>query len=322
MQELVAMPRQIIIDTDPSPDDAVAILMALASPDELEVLAITTVAGNVPVHLTTKNACKALDLAGRTDVKVFRGAAAPLVRPLVTAEMVHGKTGFDGYELPEPVKGPEGAFAADAIVDMVMSRPAQTVTMCCLAPLTNLALAMANEPQLARHLQEIVLMGGAFSEGGNITPAAEFNIYVDPEAAARVFASGTPITMIPLDCTHQARTTQKRMAALRAVGTPVSEAFFHLLRWNKQFDEHKYGWEGGPLHDPTVIAWLLRPKLFGGRAVHVGIECRGALTIGMTVVDWWSVTNEARNAMVLREIDADSYFDLVITRLARLGEQR
>ncbi len=312
------MRRQVIFDTDPSPDDAVAFLMALASPEELEVLAVTTVAGNVPVELTSKNALKALELARRTEVPVFRGAEGPLLRPLVTAEHVHGRTGFDGYELPEPTMQLTPGFAPDAIIELVMARPAQTVTLCCLAPLTNIALAMIKEPRLAPHLGQIVLMGGAFSEGGNITPAAEFNIYVDPEAAHLVFASGVPLTMIPLDCTHRALSTSKRLEKLRARGTPLTEAFYHLLHFNKLFDERKYGWEGGPLHDPTVTAWLLHPEFFEGRHVHVAIECAGLLTRGMSVVDWWGVTGEAPNAHVLREIDAERYFDLVIDRLARL----
>ncbi len=312
------MPRSIILDGDPSPDDAVAMLMALASPEELEVLAVTTVAGNVPLPLTSKNARKALELARRTDVDVFAGASTPLIRPLVTAEYVHGRTGFDGYDLPDPQMPLRQAFAPDAIVELVMSRPAGSITMCCLAPLTNLALAMIREPRLAAHLREIVFMGGAFSEGGNITPAAEFNVYVDPEAAYRVFTSGTPIVMIPLDCTHQARTTRARMERLRSANTLVTEAFYHLLRFNKRFDEQKYGWDGGPLHDPTVVAYLLRPELFRGRQVHVAIECTSSLTLGMTVVDWWAVKELKPNALVLREIDAEGYFNLVIDRLSRL----
>src|SRR5277367_5022406 len=291
------MPRSIIIDTDPSPDDAVAFLTALASPQELEVLAITTVAGNVPVNLTSKNALKALELARKTDTPVYAGAAAPLLRPLVTAEEVHGKTGFDGYDLPEPVTPLAAGFAPDAIVDLVMSRPAGQVTLCCLAPLTNIALAMAKEPRLAGRLREIVIMGGAFSEGGNITPAAEFNIYVDPEAASRVLQCGAPIVMIPLDCTHQALTTTARLEKLRRAGTPVTEAFYHLLKFNKLFDERKYGWEGGPLHDATVTAYLLAPQIFSGKKVHIEIECASPLTLGMTVVDWWGVTGKTPNVL-------------------------
>ncbi len=312
------MRRQIVIDSDPSPDDAVAFLVALASPLELEVLAITAVAGNVPLPLTSKNARKALELAKRTETPVYAGAAAPLVRKLVTAEHVHGRTGFDGFDLPEPTMALAKGFAPDVIVDLVMSRGAGEVTLCCLAPLTNIALALRKEPKLAGRLKEIVLMGGAFSEGGNITPAAEFNIYVDPEAAQQVLTCGAPITMIPLDCTHQALTTKARLEKLQAVGTPVAEAFYHLLKFNKIFDEQKYGWEGGPLHDATVIAYLLAPHLFSGRKVNVAVECKSALTLGMTVVDWWAVTQKKPNVQFLRSIDADGYFDLVIERLARL----
>jgi purine nucleosidase len=312
------MARSIIIDTDPSPDDAVAILVALASPDELDVLAVTTVAGNVPVSLTSKNAKKTLELAKRTETPVYAGASAPLVRKLVTAEHVHGRTGFDGYELPDPTMPLASGFAPEAIVDLVMRRKPGEVTLCCLAPLTNIALALAKEPQLASHLREIVVMGGAFSEGGNITPAAEFNIFVDPEAAKRVLECGAPITMIPLDCTHQALTTSTRLERLRAIGTPVAEAFYHLLKFNKIFDEQKYGWEGGPLHDATVIAYLLAPDIFSGRRVNVAVECASPLTLGMTVVDWWAVTEKAANVLFLREINADRYFDLVIERLGRI----
>jgi len=310
-------PRSVIFDTDPSPDDAVAFLAALASSDELEVLAVTTVAGNVPVDLTSKNALKALELAKRTDIPVYKGASAPLVRPLVTAEHVHGRTGFDGFDLPEPTTALAPGFAPDAIVDMVMSRPQGAVTLCCLAPLTNIALALAREPKLAKHLAGIVLMGGSMSEAGNITPAAEFNFYVDPEAAARVLASGIPITMIPLDSTHQALITDARLEVLRTAGTPVGTAFYHLLEFNKRFDRAKYGWPGGPLHDATVTAYLLAPHLFTGRNVHVDIECSSQLTLGASVVDWWSVAEKPANALVLRTVDADGYFQLIFDRLLR-----
>ena len=279
---------------------------------------MTTVAGNVPVSLTSKNARKALELAKRTATPVYAGAAAPLMRKLVTAEYVHGSTGFDGYDLPEPTMPLASGFAPDAIVDLVMQRKSGEVTLCCLAPLTIIALALEKEPMLASHLREIVVMGGAFSEGGNITPAAEFNIFVDPEAAAKVLACGAPITMIPLDCTHQALTTKARLERLRAFGTPVTEAFYQLLKFNKLFDERKYGWEGGPLHDATVIAYLLAPEIFSGRKVNVAVECEGSLTLGMTVVDWWGVTGQQPNVLLLRDLNADAYFDLVIGRLARL----
>lgn len=308
----------VIFDTDPSPDDAVAFLAALASPQELQVLAITTVAGNVGVELTAKNALKALELAERTEIPVYAGASAPLIRPLVTAEHVHGRTGFDGYDLPEPKTPLHAGFAPQAIVDLVMARPPNTVTLCCLAPLTNVALAMVREPRLAKHLAGIVLMGGAMSEAGNITPAAEFNFYVDPEAVAKVFLSGAAITMIPLDCTHQALLTDERLETLRTAGTPVGTAFYHLLEWNKRFDRAKYGWAGGPLHDATVTAYLLAPQLFTGRHVRVDIECLSPLTLGASVVDWWHVSGKPANALVLRTIDAENYFRLIFGRLLQL----
>jgi len=249
----VPAPRKIIVDTDPSPDDAVAFLMALGSPGELEVLAITTVGGNVPLYLTTKNALKALELVGRQTPPVYAGAQAPLVRQLETAEYVHGNTGFDGYDLPEPELQASPGFAPDRIIDLIMENEAKTITICALAPLTNIALAMAKQPAIKPRIREIVFMGGARSEGGNVTPAAEFNIYVDPEAAHLVLSSGVPITMIPLDCTHKALTSKARLNRLRAVGTPHMEAFYHLLTFNKLFDENKAKTDGGPLHDPTVI---------------------------------------------------------------------
>lgn len=311
------MPEALILDTDPSPDDAVAFLMACASP-EFEVLAITTVGGNVPLRFTTRNALMALDLAGLAHVPVHAGAESPLVGPLVTAEHVHGATGFEGYDLPPPSRAVSPGFAPDRIVELVMARPPGTVTLACLAPLTNAALAFAREPGLPARLRRIVLMGGARTEGGNITPAAEYNFHVDPEAAARVLASGAPITVIPLDVTHQALTTRARLERLRSIGGPVAEAFFHLLVANKRFDEAKHGTDGGPLHDPTVVAWLLRPDLFRGRHVHVAVETSSPLTRGMSVVDWWGVTGRAPNALFLSGIEADDYFDLVWDRLSRL----
>jgi purine nucleosidase len=309
------MPRTIIVDTDPSPDDAVAFLVALGSPEELDLAAITTVGGNVSLAHTTRNALKALELAGRPEVPVHPGAAGPLIGPLVTAEHVHGPTGFEGFDLPEPTIAARPEFAPRAIVDIVMGRPEKSVTLCCLAPLTNIALALAECPEIAPRLAEIVLMGGARTEGGNITPAAEYNIAVDPEAAEKVLACGAPITMIPLDCTHRALTTRARLAKLRAYGTPIAEAFWHLLEWNKRFDEGLMGTDGGPLHDPTVTAFLLRPEIFRGRRVNVEIERAGTFTRGQTVVDWWGTTGRPKNVFWIHDLDADAYFDLVFERL-------
>ncbi len=314
--------RKIIIDTDPSPDDAVAFLMALGSPEELDVLAVTTVAGNVALELTTKNALKALELTGQQATPVYAGAHGPLVHKLETAEYVHGSTGFDGFELPEPTITAAKGFAPDKIVELIMDNEPKTISICALAPLTNVALAMAKQPAISERIREIVLMGGARSEGGNVTPAAEFNFYVDPEAAHRVIHSGVPITMIPLDCTHKALTTKARLNKLRANDAPHMEAFYHLLRFNKLFDEKKANTDGGPLHDPTVIAYLIRPELFSGRRVNVEISLGDPLTRGMSVVDWWGATKRKPNALYLSEIEPDGYFDLVIERLGRAALQQ
>jgi purine nucleosidase len=311
------MARKIIIDTDPGQDDAVAILLALASP-ELDVLGITAVAGNVPLALTSTNALKICELAGRPETKVYAGADRPLVRTLVTAEFVHGKTGLDGPDLPEPTMQLQAQHAVDFIIETLMREPAGTVTLCPLGPLTNIAMAMQREPGIIPRIAEIVLMGGGLFEGGNTTPVAEFNIYVDPQAAKIVFGAGIKLTMVPLDCTHQALTKQSRVERFRQMGTRVGLATAQLLDFFERFDEQKYGTDGGPLHDPCVIAYLLQPELFHGRQINVEIEAESELTLGMTVADWWGVSGRAANCFMLRGLDADGFFALLTERLARL----
>ena len=311
------MSLPIIIDTDPGQDDAVAILLALAS-SEFEVLGITAVAGNVPLALTEVNARKICELAGRVDIKVYSGAIRPMLRPLVTAEHVHGRTGLDGPVLPEPTMPLQQQHAVDFIVETLMERPAGTVTLCTLGPLTNIGLALVREPRIASRIKRIVAMGGGFFEGGNTTPAAEFNIYVDPQAARLVFDAGIPITLIPLDCTHQALTTRARVEKFRKMTNKSGPAVAELLDFFERFDEQKYGTDGGPLHDPCVIAWLLKPELFTSRDVNVSIECESELTMGMTVIDWWRVTERKANATVCRSIDADGFFTLLAERIAKL----
>lgn len=311
------IPRRIIIDTDPGQDDAVAILLALGSA-EIEVAGITAVAGNVPLKLTEKNARKICELAGRPDMKVFAGASRPLMRQLVTAEEVHGQTGLNGPRLPEPAMKLQDQYAVDFIVETLMREESGSITLCALGPLTNLALALIREPKIAPRIREIVLMGGGFFEGGNITPAAEFNIYVDPHAADIVLKSGLPIAMMPLDVTHKALTTAKRTAEIRNLGTRVGQAVADMLEFFERFDEEKYGTDGGPLHDPCVIAYLLRPELFRGRACNVVVETASELTMGMTVIDWWGVSGRPKNATVMRDIDHDGFFALLTERLARL----
>jgi len=309
--------HSIIIDTDPGQDDALAILLALASPD-IQVLGITAVAGNVPLHLTEVNARKICELAGRPETKVFAGASRPMLRSLITAEHVHGKTGLDGPILPEPKMPLQKQFAPDFIIETLMSSYAETVTLCCLGPLTNIGLALVKEPRIASRIKRIIAMGGGWSEGGNITPAAEFNIYVDPHAARLVFQSGAPITLIPLDCTHKAIATRTRVEPFRQMKNRAGPAAAMMLGFSERFDVKKYGSDGGPLHDPCVIAWLLHPEMFSGKDVNVEIECESELTMGQTVVDWWQVTNRPRNIHFVRGLDADGFYKLLTRHLVTL----
>ncbi|MBE1284580.1 MAG: nucleoside hydrolase [Rhodobacteraceae bacterium] len=310
--------RKIIIDTDPGQDDAVAILLALASPEEIEVLGITAVAGNVPLSLTAKNARIVCELAGKTDVPVYAGCDAPLSRKLVTAEHVHGKTGLDGPDLPDPTMPLTHGHAVDFIIDTLREQDAGTVTLCPLGPLTNIATAFQKAPDIVSRVQEIVLMGGAYFEVGNITPTAEFNIYVDPEAADIVFKSGVDIVVMPLDVTHKALVTKTRNDAFRALGNQAGVAVAQMTDFFERFDKEKYGSEGAPLHDPCVTAYLIRPDLFQGRHVNVEIETASELTMGMTVADWWGVTNRTPNTTFIGSLDADGFFALLTERLARL----
>lgn len=310
--------RKIIIDTDPGQDDAVAILLALASPDEIELLGLTCVAGNVPLDLTARNARMVLELARRTDIPVFAGCDRPLGRALVTAEHVHGQTGLDGPDLPEPTMPLQDRHAVEFIIDTLLREPAGSVTLVPIGPLTNIATAFNTAPEIIDKVREIVLMGGAYFEVGNITPAAEFNIHVDPQAADIVFRAGVPLTVVPLDVTHKALVTRARNDAFRALGTPVGIAVAEMTEFFERYDKEKYGSEGAPLHDPCTIAWLLRPDLFTGRHINVEIETTSELTMGMTVADWWRVTDRTPNAMFLGDVDADGFFALLTERLARL----
>jgi len=311
-------PRKIIIDTDPGQDDAFAILLALASPEDVDVLGIVAVAGNVPLALTQKNTRMICELAGKPATRVFAGCDRPLKRKLVTAEHVHGKTGLDGPVLPEPVMPLQDQHGVDFIIETLRREPAHSVTLCPLGPLTNIAQAFLQAPDVVGRVQQIVLMGGAYFEVGNITPAAEFNIYVDPEAAEIVFESGVPLVVMPLDVTHKVLTTRARVEAFRGLGSEVGRVAAEWADFFERFDMEKYGSEGGPLHDPTVVAYLIRPDLFKGRHINVEIETGSELTLGMTVADWWGVSGRAVNAFFVGDVDAQGFFDLLTERLARL----
>jgi purine nucleosidase len=313
----MTLPRRIIIDTDPGQDDAFAILLALASPEDVDVLGIVAVAGNVPLPLTERNTRIICELAGRADMPVYAGCSAPLQRKLVTAEHVHGQTGLDGPPMVTPTMPLQSQHGVDFIIETLRANPSGTITLCPLGPLTNIAAAFQKAPDIIARVQEIVLMGGAYFEVGNITPAAEFNIYVDPEAADIVLKSGARIVMMPLDVTHKVIATRARVDAIRALPSEVGRVAAAWADFFERFDVAKYGSDGGPLHDPTVIAYLIKPDLFTGRFINVEIETSSELTLGMSVADWWGVSNRAPNAMFMGDVDAQGFFNLLTQRLAR-----
>ena len=311
-------PRKLIIDTDPGQDDAVAILLALASPEEIDLLGIVAVAGNVPLALTERNARIVCELAGRPDIPVFAGCDRPLGRSLVTAEHVHGKTGLDGPPLPDPTMPLQSQHGVDFIIETLRNEPKGSVTLAPIGPLTNIATAFQKAPDIIPRVAQIILMGGAYFEVGNITPAAEFNIYVDPEAADIVFKSGADIVVMPLDVTHKALTSAAWVEEMRALGTKTGEMVAAWTDFFERFDMEKYGSKGAPLHDPCTIAYMIRPELFSGRKINVEIETVSDLTRGMTVADWWGVTDRPANALFIGDVDAEGYFRLLSERLARL----
>lgn len=312
------MKRKVIITADPGQEAAVALMMVCARPDLFDVLGIVSTAGNIDLSFTTTNCLKILELAGRPEIPVYRGCERPMLRPLVTAEHVHGPTGMDGYDLPAPRIAAQAQHGVDFIVDTLRAAAAGEVTILMQSPLTNLAMALVHAPDIASKICEILTMAGAYFEVGNITPAAEFNIYVDPEAAHIVLTSGIPITMLPLDVTHQLRSTPARLARIAAIGNRAGTALATLLRFSEAFDLAKYGWDGAPIHSPTVPAWVMKPELFESKRVNVSIERHGELTLGMSVVDWWTITDKPRNVTYVRNVDAAGFYDLVVETLALL----
>lgn len=310
-------PQKIIIDTDPGQDDAIAIMLALASPD-FDVLGLIAAAGNVPVEQTALNACKILELAGRSDVPVYKGCPRPIRRPPINAQHVHGDTGMDGPELPAPTLTPSPQHGVAFLLDTLANNPAKTITIVTLGPMTNLATAIIQAPDVVARAKHIVSMCGAWTETGNITPSAEFNAFADPDAAAIVLASGLPLTLVPLDVTHKFLITPDRLEKLAALSGRCARATYDMLNFSARFDLKKYGWSGAPLHDPCTIGWLLAPEFFSGRFVNVEVEVASPLTLGATAVDWWKVTHRPPNAEFLNTVDAASLWTLMLERLSKL----
>lgn len=306
------MARPLIIDCDPGTDDAVALLLAFASP-EFDLLGVTTVAGNLPLTVTSTNALKICEVAGRVQTPVYAGCGQPLLRQLVTAAHVHGDTGLGGADLPAPDKQVEDQHAVDFIVETLLASDGD-VTLAALGPLTNIATAMARAPEIVPKIWQIVLMGGSIGKG-NVTPDAEFNMHVDPHAAAVVFSARAPVVMIGLDVTHQALATETHIAAFEALGNNAGLAVARLLR---PIDGRPLEHDGVPLHDPCVMAYLLRPDLFTGRPAQVTVVAQRVPEAGRTDVVFAPTDDPGFNATVLETIDADGFFELLLARVATL----
>jgi len=310
--------KKIILDCDPGQDDAVALALAMAAKDEIEILGVTTVAGNVPLNLTQRNARIMCEMCHRSDVKVYAGSEKPMAQELVTAEHVHGKSGLDGIEIYEPSHSLEEKHAIDFIIESCLAAEHNSLILVPTGPLTNIGLAIAREPGILPKIKEIVLMGGARKEAGNITPSAEFNIYVDPEAAKLVLRCGRPIVIMSLDVTHQVLTTQKRVDKIRNLDSSVGEGIAALIEFYERYDEEKYHLDGAPLHDPCTVAYLLKPELFKFKNVNVEIETGGTFTRGTTVVDYWEVTDRIPNVQWAYEVDDEGFFDLLNQYLSKI----
>ncbi|KOP56606.1 nucleoside hydrolase [Pseudomonas coronafaciens pv. porri] len=310
--------RDLIIDTDPGADDVVALLLALASPQELNVMAITTVAGNVRLDKTSRNARLAREWAGREEVPVYAGTPKPLVRTPIYAENIHGQEGLPGVPIHEPAKGLAEGNAVDYLIRTLSKAKPHSITIAMLGPQTNLALALVQAPEITQGIKEVVVMGGAHFNGGNITPAAEFNLFADPHAAQIVLASGVKLTYVPLDVTHKILTSEQRLKQIAALNNNAGKLVDGILNEYVKLDMEHYGLPGGPVHDASVIAWLLKPELFTGRQINVAIDTREGIGFGQTVADWYGTLKQPQNVFWVENGDAQGFFDLLTERLARL----
>ncbi|WP_317847299.1 nucleoside hydrolase [Pseudomonas sp. HTZ2] len=315
---LQAATRDVIIDTDPGADDVVALLLAMASPEDLNIRAITTVAGNVRLDKTSRNARLAREWVGREDIPVYAGAGRPLVRKPIYADDIHGREGLEGVKVHEPKQGLAQGNAVQYLVDTLSHAEPHSITLAMLGPQTNLALALIQKPEIAKGIKEVVVMGGAHFNGGNITPVAEFNLYADPHAAQVVLASGVKLTYVPLDLTHKVITSEARFKQLAAINNQASQRVVDILDAYVKHDMDLHGMPGGPVHDASVIAYLIKPELFSGRRAHLEVDSREGPTFGQTVVDWYAVLKRPANVLWLNEGDAQGFFDLLSERLARL----
>lgn len=312
-------PIDLIIDTDPGADDVVALLMAMASPDELRLRAITTVAGNVRLDKTSRNARLAREWGGRTDVPVYAGAPRPLLRTPIYAANIHGAEGLPGVPVHEPEAPLADGNAVDYLIETLSNAAPHSITVAMLGPQTNLALALIKAPDIVRGIKQVVVMGGAHFNGGNITPVAEFNLFADPHAAQVVLDSAVRLVYVPLDVTHKILTSESRLSQIAALGNRAGRLVGAILDEYVKADMQHYGLPGGPVHDASVIAWLLRPQLFSGREVHLSIDTREGPSFGQTIADWYGKTGLPSRALWLESGDAQGFFDLLSERLGRLA---
>ena len=309
--------RKIIIDCDPGQDDALMLFMAFAAPEALDVLGVSAVAGNVPLVKTARNIRILRELTGVESIPMYAGCDRPLVNDPLTAEHVHGREGIDGMDLFEPTKPIEQAHAVEFITQTLLNAGDDEITLVVTGPMTNVATVINQTPSVLGKIREIVLMGGAMREAGNITPSAEFNIFVDPHAAKNVFECGRPIAAFGLDVTHQVFTSPQILERCAALTNPVAKAAHGMLSFFGRYDSQKYGEEGAPLHDPCTIAYLLRPDLFEFKQCNVRVEAESPITAGHTAVDFWGVTDYPKNTKWAYSVDREGFFDLMMDCLAR-----
>lgn len=313
-------PRQIILDCDPGHDDAVAIMLAVGNP-AIDVLGITTVAGNQTLEKVTRNARSVLVMCGRQDVPVYAGAARPLVRPVHVAAAIHGDSGLDGVDLPEPTRALQPDHAVDFIIEEVMSNPPGTITLVGIGPLTNLALAARLRPEIVSRVREVVIMGGGYSKG-NQTAMAEFNIWVDPEAAHVVFDESWPVTMVGLELTHQALATAQAEQRVRQIGSDLSGFFGGMMGFFRSAYARSQGFDDPPVHDPCTIAYLIDPAIVQTRRAPVSVELRGEHTTGMTVADFRADPGPDCRTQVATRLDHGAFWDLVVQAIETLSSER
>ncbi|RKQ71138.1 purine nucleosidase [Litorimonas taeanensis] len=311
--------QKLIIDCDPGQDDAINLFLALA-PDakaDYEVLGITAVAGNVGLDKTERNTRLLCELTGRADMPVYAGCDAPLVYPLATAEEVHGREGLEGVDIHEPAMALQSQNAVDFIVETLLEAEEASIRLVVTGPMTNIAAAIQKDVRILPKIQDIVLMGGALREGGNITPSAEFNIYVDPHAAKVVFESGCPLVIFGLDVTHKVLSSATELERMKALNNPVAQAAYNLLTYYGRFDADKYGTDGAPLHDPCTMAYILRPELFSLKSCNIRVETESDLTRGHTAVDFWHGTDLPKNCLWAYDVDCAGFFDLLVEQLSK-----